>query len=163
LDPGEDTDGDGYLDLPNVWPPGADPQDGVLSFYERVTDTLVLRPILPLEQESRYAVVLLKTLVGRDGQPVRSPFGFVNHLQQTEALRDLPRALQLNGFRMEDVAFTWAFTTMGPTRDLEALRRGLYGNGPFARLATEFPAEVRALPIVTEGANLYVLPTTKLL
>jgi hypothetical protein len=69
----------------------------------------------------------------------------------------------MNGFRMSDVAFTWTFTTQGPTRDLEALRRGLYGVGPFARLRTEFPPEVRLQPIVTGEANPWILPTEKLL
>jgi hypothetical protein len=162
LDAGEDTDGDGWLDVPNVHPEGADPQDGVLAFYEKVTSTLMVRPVLPLAQESLYAVVLTKNLVGLDGAPVRPPFPYVNHLRQTEVLRDLPRALAMNGFRLSDVAFTWAFTTQGPTRDLEALRRGLYGVGPFARLASEFPPEVQILPMVTEGENLYLLSSERL-
>ncbi len=31
LDPAEDTDGDGVLDRPNVWPPGGDPTDDLIS------------------------------------------------------------------------------------------------------------------------------------
>ncbi len=164
LDPGEDTDGDGWLDVPNVHPAGADPQDGLLAFYEKVTNTLFFRPIFPLEQESLYAVVLMKRLTDTDGRPVRSPFPFINHLRQTEVLKELPRALRMNGQTIDDVAFTWGFTTMGPTRDLEALRRGLYGNGTFARLAKEFPPDVKLLPMVTDGsANPYILKTEKLL
>jgi hypothetical protein len=164
LDPGEDTDGDGLLDVPNVFPAGADPIDGLVTFYEKVTNTLILRPILPLEQESLYAVVLTKRLVGENQQPVRSPFPFINHTRQTEVLRDLPRALEMNGLSLSDVAFTWAFTTQGPTRDLEALRRGLYGVGPFAYLAKEFPPEMtlRLLSSDVTLANPYILNMTKL-
>ena len=165
LDPGEDTDGDGYLDVPNVHPAGADAQDGVLAFYEKVTNTLYFRPVLPLAQESLYAVVLTKKLVGADGQPVRSPFPYVNHARQTEQLRDLPRALEMNGFQASDIAFTWAFTTMGPTRDLEALRRGLYGNGTLSRLQQEFPPDARVLPMGNKEDDLepYLVRTEKLL
>jgi hypothetical protein len=163
VDPGEDTDDDGWLDVPNVYPAGADPVDGLLSFYEKVTNTLIFRPILPLEQESRYAVVLTKRLLGTDGNPIRSPFPFVNHTRQTESLRELPTALARNGLSLADVAFTWVFTTQGPTRDLEALRRGLYGNGVFARLAKEFPPDAEVKPIVSEGTRLHLLSGAKLL
>lgn len=165
LDAGEDTDDDGYLDVANVYPAGADPQDGLLAFYEKVTDTLFFRPIFPLQQEAVYAVVLTKNLVGANGQPVRSPFPYVHHLSQTQALQKLPDALAMNGFRLSDVAFTWTFTTMGPTRDLEALRRGLYGDGPFKRLATEFPPDVQLLKIggKPDDPAPYQLRTQKLL
>ena len=165
LDVGEDTDDDGFLDVANVHPAGADPQDGVLAFYEKVTDTLFFRPIFPMQQESLYAVVLTKNLVGVDGQAVRSPFPYVHHLGQTKSLEALPQALAMNGFRMADVAFTWTFTTMGPTRDLEALRRGLYGHGPFARLATEFPPDLRLQKMGNkpEDTAPYRLRTVKLL
>lgn len=163
FDEPEDTDDDGYLDVPNVHPAGADPVDGLLAFYEKVTNTLLFRPMLPLDQEARYAVVLTKHLRGANGLPVRSPFPFVNHLRQTEHLRDLPRALAMNGFTLNDVAFTWVFTTQGPTRDLEALRRGLYGAGPFARLAKEFPPEVTIKPGLSEGQRPHIVPIAKIL
>jgi len=163
LDPGEDTDNDGYLDVPNVHPVGGDPTDDVLVFYEKVTNTLIFRPVVPLDPEALYAVVLTKNLTGADGKPVRSPFPYVNHARQTDVLRDLETALQMNGFKMDDVAFTWAFTTMGPTRDLEALRRGLYGVGPFARLAKEFPPDVRVNPALSEGTKLHLMPRAKIL
>ena len=162
LDPGEDTDDDGWLDVPNLHG-GTHPVDDVLTFYEKVTNTLIFRPVLPLEQESRYAVVLTRHLHGADGQPIRSPFPFVNHARQTEALRDLPSALALHGFALEDVAFTWAFTTQGVTRDLEALRRGIYGNGPFAYLAKEFPPDVTIKPALSEGARPHIVPISKLI
>ncbi|MCC6746913.1 MAG: hypothetical protein IT371_04595 [Deltaproteobacteria bacterium] len=163
LDPGEDTDGDGLLDVPNVHPKGGHPIDDLLTFYEKVTDTLLLRPVVPLEQEARYAVVLTKRLVGEDGQPVRSPFPYVHHLRQTEELRGLPEVLERYGLTREDVAFAWTFTTQGPTRDLEALRRGLYGVGPFAHLAREFPPGLELVKSFSgEGQNPYRVPGARL-
>src|ERR1019366_8095854 len=55
LDPGEDTDGDGVLDKPNYFP-GSHPSwddpaartDALTNFYERETNTLILRPGEPL-------------------------------------------------------------------------------------------------------------------
>ena len=64
LDPGEDTDADGVLDHPNVWPPGGDPRADLLTFYELESDTLIVRPIKPLREETTYAVVLTNRLVG---------------------------------------------------------------------------------------------------
>ena len=53
LDPGEDRDSDGVLDFANTLDPGGDPVDDLLTFYERETDTLILRPLVPLQQETR--------------------------------------------------------------------------------------------------------------
>ncbi|MCC6752205.1 MAG: hypothetical protein IT371_31430 [Deltaproteobacteria bacterium] len=158
LDPGEDTDGDGLLDVPNVHPVGADPRDHLLTFYEKVTNTLIAKPVVPLDQETRYAVVLTKRLVGADGHAVRSPFSHVNHLKQTEALKELPELLPRHGLTIEDVAFAWSFTTQPSTRDLEALRRGLYGVGPFSYLAREFEPKVRLVKAYDGRGGPYRLP-----
>jgi hypothetical protein len=162
LDPGEDTDSDGYLDVPNMHPVDGDPLDDIVSFYERVTRTLLARPLVPLEQETRYAVVLTRHLRGEDGEPVRSPWAYVNHGRQTAALDPLRQILPRLGLGLEDVAFAWSFTTQGPTRDLEALRAGLYGHGPLARLAQEFPAQLTLLPATSDSKNPYLVPTKKI-
>ncbi len=143
LDPGEDTDHDGNLDAPNVHPDGGDPVDDLLLFYEKETNTLILRPVVPLRQETTYAVVLTRRLIGENGKPVASPFPYVNHLQQNEALSRLPELLDQGkwGVSLDDVAFAWTFTTQSVTRDLEALREGLYGRGPFGWLAEQFPVD----------------------
>jgi hypothetical protein len=143
LDPGEDTDSDGVLDHPNTLAPGGDPVDDLLTFYERETNTLIVRPLVPLDPETRYAVVLTTRLVGEDGAPVRSPFAFVNHTMQTDDLRPLVGFLPDLGLALGDVAFCWSFTTQSTTRDLENLRMGLYGEGPYAFLADEYPPETR--------------------
>lgn len=143
MDPGEDTDGDGVLDRPNTLTPGGHPIDDLMTFYESETDSLIARPLVPLRQEHTYAVVLTDRLVGKNGQSVRSPYPFINHTNQTAALRPLVEQLSTlgGGLSLEQVAFCWTFTTQSTTRDLEALRMGLYGQGPFAWLADDFPAE----------------------
>ena len=161
LDAGEDTDGDGYLDMPNIHPPGGDPLDNLVSFYERVTDTFIVRPLIPLEQETRYAVVLTRHLTGKSGQPVRSPWAGVNHARQTAALSPLHELLPALGLDVQDVAFAWSFTTQPITRDLEALRAGLYGHGSLARLAAEFPPAVAVQLISDQEIKArHLLPVT---
>ncbi|MCB9530126.1 MAG: hypothetical protein H6701_17350, partial [Myxococcales bacterium] len=139
LDPGEDLDGDGWLDRPNVRP-GGDPDAEVLTFYERQTNALILRPVVPLRPGRPYAVVLTDGIRGRDGASVRSPFAFIHHTQQTEALARLPEALAPHGVPIESVAFAWTFTTQNATRELVALRDGLYGIGPLWWLSQCVPA-----------------------
>ena len=115
--------------------------DDLLTFYERATHTLILRPILPLPQEHRFAVVLTKRLIGTNGKAIASPFPGVNHALQTSELSALPGLLP-QGTQLSDVAFAWAFTTQSQTRDLETLRAGIYGIGPLAALSLQFPVQV---------------------
>ena len=158
LDPGEDTDGDGVLDAPNVARPGDDPNTDLLGFWERETNTLLVRTVQPLRPARTYAVVLLKSLVGENGAPVRSPFEGIHHLRQREALARLPEALEGQGVAVGDVAFAWTFTTQSTVRELAALRQGLDGEGPFAALAERFPRTVTGLdPILDPGQEKDVL------
>ncbi len=142
LSPAEDTDGDGLLDRPNVTPPGGDPERDLLTFYERQTDTLILRPIVPLRPAHTYAVVLTRALRGADGVPIRSPFAFIHHTRQTEALSRLGQALAIHGRTLDEVAFAWTFSTQTTTATLDALRAGLRGHGTFGALAEQYPAAV---------------------
>jgi len=158
LDPGEDSDFDGILDHPNVVDPERfnrccetyegspfdpdDPHDGLITFYEFETNTLIGKPIVPLEQETEYAIVITKGVRGQDMEPVRSPFPYVNHTTQTEDLRPLEDLLPRYGYTLDDIAFAWTFTTQSITRDLEAIRRGLDGEGPFTWLSATFPPKI---------------------
>lgn len=153
FDEGEDTDGDGLFDdRPNVFPEGGDPRQELLTWYERQSNTLIIRPVVPLREETRYAVVLTERLVGESAQPVRSPWAWVHHLRQTEALGPLQEALPPLGLSIEDVAFAWAFTTGRITGDLRDLRAGLHGSGPFAFLQTEYPPSIHtAVPLQDPG------------
>ncbi len=149
LDPLEDTDDDGVWDTPNTLTPGADPlADGqMLEFYERETNTLIIRPLDTLEPATTYAVVLSRALIDEDGLAVDSPFPFVNHARQTEALaplkRILPNALP-DRFdeSLEAVRFAWTFTTQTSTYEMELIRAGMYGHGPLDWLAKAYPPEL---------------------
>ncbi len=168
LDPGEDTDGDGVLDRPNTLVPGGDPIDDLMTFYESETNTLILRPLVPLRQEHLYAVVLTMRLLGADGNPVRSPFDWINHTDQTSALEPLREFLPAvaGGLTLDGAAFCWSFTTQSITRDLESLRMGLYGQGPFAWLADDFPPDTLLESIYDDPAaapiNPFVVPAADL-
>jgi hypothetical protein len=144
LDLGEDLDMDGVLDHPNTLFPD-DSTFKALTFYERETNTLIMKPVMPLREKNTYAVVLTKRLVDEDGRPVKSPFPYINHASQTKALEPLAQCLPNFGLGLEDVAFTWPYSTQTVSADYVAIRDGLYGIGPMARLATEFPAEITKL------------------
>lgn len=149
LDPIEDTDDDGVWDQPNLLDPAGDPYEpgNTLDWYERETNTLILRPVHTLKPGTTYAVVLTSELRGELGDPINSPFDIVNHARQTPDLKALkhilPRALP-DRFdeELKDVRFAWTFTTQEPFRDLLAVRAGLYGHGVFDRLSEEFPPEL---------------------
>ncbi len=164
LDPGEDVDHDGVLDQADTFSGHAnnplDSYDQMTWFYERQTHTLMLRPIVPLREEHTYAVVLTDRLQGLGGQPVRSPFPYVHHVSQKVALERLPSIFaahpdvygsDLASRGWGGVAFAWSFTTESITGDLRALRDGIYGRGPFARLATQFPPDLT--PVPAHGAS----------
>jgi hypothetical protein len=159
LDPEEDLDADGVLDHPNVHTSGANPAGELLAFYERETDTLIVRPLLPLRERTTYAVVLTRRLLDEGGRPVRSPFEFINHTAQTHALAPLAGCLQPMGLTLDEVAFTWSFTTQSITGDLRAVRDGLYGHGAMAWLADQYPAALSKLhPLRNSGGNVHVVP-----
>lgn len=151
LDPGEDTDADGVLDRPNYLP-GVHPSpddlaaraDAMMSFYERETNTLILRPLVPLRERTTYAVVVTRRLRDQFGDPVGSPYPTIHHTAQTEALRPLAQVLP-HGLTLKDVAFAFTFTTQSVQSHWRAVREGLYGYGPQRHLAHEFPARVEAL------------------
>ncbi len=81
LDAGEDTDADGVLDRPNYMP-GAAPArddlagraDALTGFYEHETDTLIVRPLVALDERTTYAVVITRRILDADGAPVGSPY-----------------------------------------------------------------------------------------
>jgi hypothetical protein len=149
--PALDTDFDGVLDHPDtLGSPGAQPGiDDLMTWYERQTDTLILRPLLPLEEKTEYAVVITDRLQGPDGQPVRSPFPTTYHPAQRPSIVKLQGVLgdptrsnyygDIAGTGLDHVAFAWTFTTQPVQEDMELLRDGLYGKGPFAYLATNYP------------------------
>jgi hypothetical protein len=154
LDWGEDTDNDGVLDTPNVYPEGApDHFADLLGWYERESNTLIARPVLPLREATTYAVVVTERMTGLDGQPVRSPWDQVHHLRQSEALAPLPSVLGPLGLDIEDVAFTWSFTTGSVTEELVQIRQGIHGEGPLGWLEAEIPSGIRTAAVLHSRAN----------
>lgn len=151
LDHAEDSDADGILDRPNYLPGRAPARDdlagradALMSFYERETNTLIVAPMTPLREETTYAVVVTRRVRDTDGDPVGSPFPFVNHAAQTDTLLPLLEVLP-DGIEANDIAFTFAYTTESVSKDWIAVREGLYGIGPQAHIGDEFPAEVTRL------------------
>lgn len=175
LDPGEDIDLDGHLDVPNRDPrEDGDPNTldinhDLVSFYEFETNTLIFRPIVPLLEKTTYAVVVTKRL--RDGQdrPVRSPFAFVNHTAQTEDLTPALAALGAFDLGADDIAFAWSFTTQDASGDMVRMRDGLYGDGALAWLADDNPPKLASLTRMrdtnidkTPATTPYILPAEQL-
>ncbi len=150
LDLGEDTDMDGVRDHPNVLFPG---DEKVMLHYERETKSLMFRPLMPMRERTTYAVVLTNRLVDEDGRPVRSPFPFINHASQTSALERLNDCLPRHGLALDEVAFTWSFTTQSVSSYFKVIRDGLRGLGPLSRLATEFPAKLTDLDAVRDDPS----------
>ncbi|MBT9555067.1 MAG: hypothetical protein IV100_03510 [Myxococcales bacterium] len=149
LDSGEDTDADGLLDKPNYLPgstPAADDlagrADALMTFWERETNTLIVRPMVPLRQRTTYAVVITRRLKDEKGQPVGSPFPFKNHEMQTDALAPLAGVLSKQGQSLDDVAFAFTFTTQTIESSWLAVRDGLYGLGVQKHIGEQFPAEL---------------------
>ncbi len=149
LDPMEDTDDDHVWDKPNLLDQDGDPVDSgnVLSWYERETNTLIMRPVHVLEPKTKYAVVLTRALKGDNGAMIDSPFEWINHTRQTEDLAPLrtilPQVLPTRfDSSLESVRFAWSFTTQDPADDLKAIRAGLYGHGTLKRLSNEYPAQL---------------------
>lgn len=151
LDPPEDSDADGILDLPNFYP-GANPDlsdpaqriDATMTFYEKSTNTLIARPMIPLDERTTYAVVVTRRILDESGNPVGSPYPYVNHNAQTEALEHLKDVMPA-GLGMDDIAFTYSFTTGTLQSEWVALRDGLYGHGAQRHLAEDFPTKVDKL------------------
>jgi hypothetical protein len=189
-----DTDFDGNLDIPNLDEPFAcgepdpvcdDPRnadyesdtclelrrdrdrcitDHLVTFYERETDTLIVRPLVPLDEMTKYAVVLTDRLVDANGNAVRSPFNAVFHASQRPQAERVMRALDdathlayfgdIAGTGLEHVAFTWSFTTQPTVSDMKLLRDGLFGSGPFADFEDKYPAQLELRRAVGKTADL---------
>ena len=113
-----------------------------VDFYERETNTLILRMLVPLRERTEYAVVLTEGLRGEGGEPVRSPFSYIHHASQREGVGRAVPFLQSMGVPLEQVAFAWTFTTQSVTRDLEAIADGLEGKGPLGWLREAYPPEI---------------------
>jgi hypothetical protein len=159
LDAGEDSDLDGLLDVPNYLPghqPAADDlaarSDALMTFYERQTHTLIVRPLVPLDERTTYAVVVTRRILDAGGMPVGSPYHYVNHTAQTRALGPLLEVLP-EGLESGDIAFAFSFTTQSIEAEWKAVRDGLYGHGPQAHLGADFPAKVASIAPMRDASS----------
>lgn len=145
---GEDSDNDGRQDgaftLPDCGTeaPWRYPENTI---WEVESNTLMIRPIRPLDPGKTYAVVITNRLVDSEGRAVRSPFPWINHPRQTAALEPLEEHLSALDLGLSDVSFTWTFTTQSGRQDLIDLRAGMYGSGKFKALEAAFPPELDSL------------------
>ncbi len=157
LDPGEDTDMDGVLDHPNTR--SGLTGEPVMDFYERETNTLIMKPLMPMREKTTYAVVLTNRLKSPQGEAVRSPFAGINDAAQTQELAQLPTCLARYQLGLTDVAFTWSFSTQSLSDDYLTVRDGLYGLGALKNLATDYPATPSKLWDLQEAGP--QVPSTK--
>jgi len=154
LDSGEDIDQDGLLDVANFIDPGACDEleynsithdqcvaDNLMTFYDRGSDTLILRPLWPLEQACTHAVLLTDRLVDPAGRAVVSPFPAIHARDQQADLEAVEPFLGRFDLSVDRLSFAWTFTTATVTGDLQAVRKGLYGHGPFAWMAERWPVQ----------------------
>ncbi len=125
--------------------------DNLASFWEEETNTLILRPVLPLRPHTQYAVVLTTRLQGRDGKAIRSPWPGKHHAAHADAAERLKPHLSSLGITEDEVAFLWTYTTGSTTRELEWIRAGLYGHGKMAWLADEYADDAFFVDRVTES------------
>jgi hypothetical protein len=126
-------------DLPDLLFAEDNDVDGVrVSHWEVATNTLILRPLFPLNPHTDYAVVLTNELRGLDGESIRSPFVGAAHAAQVLTIR-LAQNVLPGG--LESIAFAWTFTTQSIADDLVAIRNGLDGKGPLGWLRDEYPGK----------------------
>ncbi|MHA1569884.1 MAG: carboxypeptidase-like regulatory domain-containing protein [Alphaproteobacteria bacterium] len=116
--------------------------------YEDETNTLLLRPMVPLHQQSRYVIILTKGMKGENGEIVQPPRDFAwrtfpNQLADVDAAARVLH--EQKNFNIGDVAFAWRFTTMSVTQPLERIRAGLWGEGLFDYLAEEIPPQINEI------------------
>jgi hypothetical protein len=113
------------------FPPGNPAGD-----YEAGSRTLILRPLRPLEEGARHAVLLTAGLRGASGNPVSPPAGYARPTAYDATLGPI---LAAQGATLADVRYQWTFTTGTPTLELRAVADGLDGAGPLAAALAAFP------------------------
>ena len=98
--------------------------------YEDKTNTLVLRPLFPLEEETKYGVILTVDMLGTNGAPIRS---------EKEIHPSLLEIFKQIGMQENKIVYAWTFTTQSILHPLPKIREGLYQTGPYQNLNQEFP------------------------
>jgi len=126
------------------------------SFYEDETNTVILRPLTPLEEESHYGVILTHALKGLDGTPITT---------DVQSSQTLLEELKTAGINTQDIVYCWEFTTQSITRNLKLIREGLYGKGMLSQLSSQYPPQFREIsdlktfPFDIDGNSYTLTPT----
>lgn len=132
-----------------------------ITHYEVESNTLIIRPIRPLNPQSRYAVILGARLMGwsQSGEygPLRSAFQGPSALSDQRALHAV-----FDWFKdqfNQSVTFGWTFTTGEPSLMLSSVREGLYGRGDLGDLQTTGKLlEIRDLGVKPNDVDLHWHP-----
>ncbi|MBI3018999.1 MAG: hypothetical protein HYY61_03830, partial [Deltaproteobacteria bacterium] len=127
-------------------------------FYDDETHTLIARPLTPLEEESRYGVILTKGLKGEDGESIQTDLSIS---------QDLSTELEALGFAPQNISYAWEFTTQSITTLLKEARKALYGKGRWGGLSSQFPPVLREISDLKTwpfdiDLNSYILTPTAL-
>ena len=109
--------------------------DALMYFYERETNTIIAQPLIPLRERTKYAVVVTRRLKDTAGDPVGSPYEFINHTGQTGASELFTRRT----IHVDITRLSFYHPDSGV--DFVAVRDGLYGRG-VETSGEEFPAKV---------------------
>lgn len=125
-------------------------------FYEDKTNTLIIRSLLPLEEETRYVVVLTNQIKGINNEAIQSDKKTPENL-----LRDI---IDLSAFDLNSIVYAWEFTTQTTSSDLKLIRECLYEKGPCAFLGTSFPpkiseiSDLKTFPFDIDGNSFILTP-----
>ena len=136
--------------------PESNEVDGAwITHYDVASNTLIARPIMPLAQGARHAVLLNVGLTGLGEAGARgsiqSPFPAKAHLAQLDWVQE---AVDVVGWSEAELAFGWTYTTSDVIRPMTLIREGLYGRGRFAPYQDGVPArilEIRDTSIERDG------------
>lgn len=130
----------------NITDLDGDGVDEPIVHYDLTSNTLILRPIIPLAQDAKHAVILTSDVKGKtksgEISSIQSPF---KHKSFASQLKDVHRALVSLDLTADDLSFAWVYTTSNIVRPMQTLRDGLYDQGPLARLATQASSKIKGI------------------
>ena len=130
-----------------------------LTHYEVESNTLIIRPLVPLKPKQRYAVLLSEELKGWHTNDTYGSIqsAFPTPMSTKDSERILPyQALINKSLEGQGLAFAWTFTTGSPMYMLDQVREGMYGRGSLSQL--DLPAgfsDIRKMDIEPEDPPSY--------
>jgi len=110
--------------------------------YEDESNTLIIRPAVPLQPATRHVVLLSRRIRGTNGESIKSP---ENEPPNQQEFDDYVKAMGALGLTPVEVGFYWNFTTQSITEELETVRAGLDNEGSLSWLGSRFPPRVTTI------------------